>query len=273
MTEFRLFIASKGYEPPSEIPVGKIVRFGESKHLWARLFDDCTAGVFGNWRTGEEYLWLSSDKRKVNKPFIKASQAATQSNMAKEYLAAAKQAEERFYAAAEADDTHPYLIAKGIKAHGLRQSGDKLLIPVYSVSGDMQSIQSIDPDGNKRFMPGGKMAFGCHMIGIMQPNSPVVICEGYATGASLLEDGCDCVVIAFTASNLIKVAMELKRQLPDQEIIIAGDDDWMTLGNPGKTSAIEAAKAVGGKAIFPPFGENRLPSETDWNDYLRDTNE
>jgi putative DNA primase/helicase len=273
MTEFRLFIASHGYEPPSDIPVGKTFRFGESKHLWGKLFDDCAGGIFGDWRTGEEYIWQSSDKSKVNKPFIKASQAATQSNMAKEYAEAAKLAEERFYAAGEADASHPYLIAKGIKAHGLRQSGDKLLVPVYSVSGDMQSIQSIDPVGNKRFMTGGKIAFGCHMIGIMQPDSPIVICEGYATGASLLEDGCDCVVIAFTASSLIKVATELKRQLPDQEIMIAGDDDWMTPGNPGKTAAIEAAKAVGGIAVFPPFGENRLPSETDWNDYLRDKNE
>jgi hypothetical protein len=40
-----------------------------------------------------------------------------------------------------------------------------------------------------------------------------------------------------------------------------------------ETAAIEAAKAVGGIAVFPPFGENRLPSETDWNDYLRDKNE
>jgi putative DNA primase/helicase len=257
MTEFRLFIASHGYEPPLDIPVGKIFRFGESKHLWGKLFDDCAGGVFGDWRTGEEYVWQSSDKSKVDKQFIKASQAAAQSNLAKEYLAAAKQAEERFYAAGEADDTHPYLIAKGIKAHGLKQSGDKLLVPVYSVSGDMQSIQSIDPDGNKRFMPGGKMAGGCHMIGIMQPDSPIVICEGYATGASLLEDGSDFVVISFTASNLIKVATELKRQLPDQEMIIAGDADQV-----GRKSAEEAAKAVGGTAVFPPI------DGMDWNDYM-----
>jgi putative DNA primase/helicase len=271
LNEFKLFIASHGYEPPLDIPVGKIFRFGKSKNLWAKLFDDCAGGIFGDWKTGEEYVWQSQGKSKVNQQSIKASREAAQANLAQEYAEAAKLAEEHFYAAGEADASHPYLIAKGIKAHGLRQSADKLLIPVYSVSGDMQSIQSIDPDGNKRFMTGGKMAGGCHMIGIMQPDSPIVICEGYATGASLLEDGSDCVVIAFTASNLIKVATELKRQLPQQEIIIAGDDDFQTPGNPGKTAAIQAAKAVGAKAVFPPFGDNRLAHQTDWNDFFRGT--
>jgi phage/plasmid primase-like uncharacterized protein len=62
------------------------------------------------------------------------------------------------------------------------------------------------------------------------------------------------------------VAKALREKFPDKPILVAGDDDRalaMTLGtNPGREKAEAAARAVGGKAIFPIFapGENDYPS-------------
>jgi putative DNA primase/helicase len=257
------FISSLGHEPPSEIPAGKITRFGKDKNLWIKLFDDGLGAVFGDWKTGEQFVWQSSNKSKVDIKAIETAKANKDLERLNTHLAAAKRAEELFYSASEADSEHPYLISKSVGAHGIRQRKDLLLIPVYSVIGDMQSIQFIDPVGNKRFLSGGKVSGGCHMIGLISPYKPAVICEGYATGATLLEDGSPFIVIAFNAGNLINVANDLRRQLPLQEIVFAADADPV-----GEAKAIEAANAVGGTVVIPEFhsADKKL---TDFNDMLR----
>ena len=64
-------------------------------------------------------------------------------------------------------------------------------------------------------------------------------------------------VAAFDSGNLLHVARALHEKYPDKPIIIVGDDDKaqeVERGyNPGRAKAEEAAKAVGGKAIFPIF--------------------
>ena len=52
----------------------------------------------------------------------------------------------------------------------------------------------------------------------------------------------------------------IANQCAGRRIVIAGDDDTKTDGNPGRTQATLAAEAVGALAIFPPDGG-------DWNDY------
>lgn len=48
-------------------------------------------------------------------------------------------------------------------------------------------------------------------------------------------------------------------------IILCADNDRFTPGNPGVTKAREAALAVGGKILIPPFPEGS--TGTDWNDW------
>ncbi len=64
---------------------------------------------------------------------------------------------------------HPYLIAKGVRSHSLRQRGDELLVPLYS-GGVLVNLQRIAPDGSKRFLFGGAdqghiFAAGTHHTG------------------------------------------------------------------------------------------------------------
>lgn len=268
MIEFKQFIRECGYEPPNyELPINKYFRFGPRYCCWGFLFEDGLGGVFGNWKDDSRFVWQS--KRAKYTPDecfqfnqrLKEAKAVEDAKREEAYAVAADRAAADFDAAGAVDPNHPYLVKKKIKAHGIKQAGDKLLIPVYSVMGDMQSLQTIDGTGKKRFMAGAKMAGGCHMIGLIIQDQPAVICEGYATGASLLESGFPFVIIAFNAGNLIHAAKALRKHLPHIEIVIAGDADEV-----GKAKAYEAAKAVGGKAIIPDFGDDKSSCLTDFND-------
>ena len=109
------------------------------------------------------------------------------------------------------------------------------------------------------------MQGGCHFIGEIQPTKPIYICEGYATASSVYEDTECLTIVAFNAGNLIKVATELRKQLPQVQIVIAGDSDPV-----GREYAEKASQAVNGSILIPEFGDNHQ-GFTDWNDYF--TNE
>lgn len=164
--------------------------------------------------------------------------------------------------------SHPYLQAKAVKAHGIRIEGSDLLIPLRDTEGRLQSLQIITPAGGKRFMPGGLVKSGYHSMGSLDER--LVICEGYATGATLHEQAEVAVAVAFNAGNLLPVARALRRRYPAVTIILAADDDWKTAGNPGLTAATEAAKAVGGLLAVPKFeGMPRGDTDSDFNDLQR----
>lgn len=86
--------------------------------------------------------------------------------------------------------------------------------------------------------------------------------------------GLEPLIAAFDAGNLKAVALALHEKYPDKPVIIIGDDDKyqeQTKGiNPGRTMAEEAAKAVGGVAVFPVFAPNEQENNpkrfTDFND-------
>ncbi len=70
--------------------------------------------------------------------------------------------------------------------------------------GKTWSMQTIAPDGAKRFTPGGRVR-GCY-YSIGKPAGVLVVAEGFATGASIHEaTGC-AVAVAFNAGNLKAVA-------------------------------------------------------------------
>ncbi len=159
---------------------------------------------------------------------------------------------------------HDYLTRKGIEAHGVRCSGHHLLIPMRDTSGMLHSLQSIAPDGVKRFQPGGRVKGCYHAIG--KPDGLLIVCEGYATGASIHEATGHAVAVAFNAGNLRAVVEALRDKHPALKIIMAADDDARTPGNPGLSKATEAAQCVGGYVAVPDFGSDRPDGATDFND-------
>ncbi|MDT4886802.1 hypothetical protein FQZ97_1231960 [compost metagenome] len=93
------------------------------------------------------------------------------------------------------------------------------------------------------------------------------MCEGWATGATLHESTGQPVACAMNAGNLKPVALALRAKYGDQvELVIAGDDDRQTPGNPGRTSGMAAALAAGALITFPDWPASAPQSLTDFND-------
>src|SRR5262249_15569695 len=167
--------------------------------------------------------------------------------------------------AAQLATDYPYLTRKGIKTHGARLHNGSLVIPMRD-GGELHSLQFITPDGQKRFLTGGRGA-GCYFsIGTVTESRTLCIAEGYATGATIHEATGYPVAVAFNAGNLEPVARALRKKFPDLRLIICADDDVTTAGNPGLTKATEAARSVGGLVAVPDFGTTRPEGATDFND-------
>jgi putative DNA primase/helicase len=173
-----------------------------------------------------------------------------------------------------------YMRAKGIAPQpGVFTDPDarKTYIPATDADGKQWTIQSIGEDGAKRFTKNSRKQGCFHAIGGIAAiaNAPaLVIAEGYATAVSLSTALGFATVAAFDAGNLTPVAKALRAKFPDKPIIIAGDDDQgleASQGlNPGKTKAVEAARAVAGTAMFPLFAPAEQAANpkgfTDFND-------
>jgi len=162
---------------------------------------------------------------------------------------------------------HRYLRDKAIKPHGVRTNGHQLIIPIRDAIGRLQSLQKVAPDGRKRFLAGGSISGHYFAIGV--PGDVLCIAEGFATGASIHEATGHPVAVAFNCGNLEPVARALRQKYPIARLIVCGDDDSATQGNPGRSAAIGAANAVGGLVAFPHFGPDRLDGWTDFNDLMR----
>ena len=275
--QFRDAIRSAGLTPPDTmIDDGKIHRFSTNGKPrddsgWYILHTDgIAAGAFGDWREGFTQTWcamsdndMTEAEREANRQRVKAMQVQRETDTAQRHQVAATDAARRFKAATVCTQ-HEYSTRKGIKPHGVKIEGDKLLIPMRDTSGTLHSLQTITPDGDKRFLFGGRVTACYHSIG--KPNGSVIICEGYATGASIHEGTGDAVAVAFNAGNLEAVAVALRAKYPALKIIVAADDDHQTAGDPGMTKATAAALAVAGFLAVPIFPADRPDKATDFND-------
>lgn len=132
-----------------------------------------------------------------------------------------------------------------------------LVVPLWNEAGELVNVQLIDVQGGKRYLPGGQKAGAFHCI---EGGELVAVVEGYATGLSVHLVSGATVYCAMDASNLAAVAAIARRQHPEARILLCGDNDEATEGNPGKAKAEQAAAAVGALVALPPIAG-------DWNDY------
>jgi putative DNA primase/helicase len=152
-----------------------------------------------------------------------------------------------------------YLENKKVKAYGVKYGFDSyrnpvLVIPLKNIKGEIQAIQNIGENGEKRFYGPKKGNF--HLIGEIRNDSHIYVTEGYATAASVYEGTESPVVVAFDCGNLNHVVSTLRGKYPKHQITIAADDDKETDGNPGKKKAEEASKNFGCNVVFPQFPDD-----------------
>lgn len=281
LLEFLDVIAQYGIVPTERIVPDseKIQRFhvqGDrrgTKNGWCRLhLDERPAAAFGCHKRypGQTITWRARDWYEVDpverSEWLRVIEAKRARRDAAERAAtarAAARARREWARASAPDPSHPYLLRKNVGPHGIRQMDDRLIVPVRNIRGRIQGLQYISPDGFKRFKAGTSKAGHYHAIGRLQ--DILLICEGFATGATLFEVTGHAVAVAFDAGNLAPVAVALRGKYPNTAIFIAGDNDHHTDGNPGKEAAEAAAAKVGGRAVLPDFEAGDRGS--DWNDY------
>jgi putative DNA primase/helicase len=169
---------------------------------------------------------------------------------------ARRAAEATWRLAKPASNDHPYLHRKGVGAHGLRSDGaGRLIVPLRDLDGVLHTVEFIAEDGSKRYLPGGaKAGHFCLIGGPLDGTQTILICEGWATGASVHEASGLPVVAAMDAGNLGKVAAALRQRFPDAVITIIADNDDKPdrQDNPGVTAATKAARAIGARLAVPP---------------------
>ena len=180
---------------------------------------------------------------------------------------AARHASQLWKMAKPAYPLHTYRLAKGVQPYLLRQSGQgRLLVPLCD-DGRLVNLQIITPDGGKRFLKDGRVQ-GCYSpLGKFSEGCRLYVCEGWATGATLHKNTGSPVVCAMNAGNLKPVAVAMRERYgATLDLVIAGDDDRKTIGNPGKRAANQAARATDARVVFPEWPDDAPSDLSDFND-------
>ena len=169
----------------------------------------------------------------------------------------------------------PYLERKGVSAFGLKEDQGNLIVPLKNAEGQLRGFQAIAPDGQKTFARGMEKKGNFHLIGADEMDlsqGEILLCEGYATGASLHMATGKAVAVAFDSGNLLPVAEAIRAKYPNAAITICADNDHSIQreGKPynvGLEKAKMAAQKVNGSVKTPLFTEKeKSQGLTDFND-------
>ncbi|MDP2902974.1 MAG: toprim domain-containing protein [Methylovulum sp.] len=272
--DFKNAMRDFGITPPDYIiGDGNLHRFhiegdkGGSINGWYKLhLDGRAAGSFGSWKHDINQRWKAGGEfRRLTQAekhafaIEKQRQGDENQKAAAVHYEQAKRKASYIWCKSTPAINHPYLTKKRIQPSMTRLYKGVLVIPMKDEH-HLVSLQFIADDGSKTMMGGGIAKSAFYTFGdIATDNNTVLICEGFATGASLYENRGLFTFVAFSAGNLINVAKVVKKHYPDSEIIICGDNDFSGVG---QKAARAAALAVGGKYILPP------DVGTDFNDVL-----
>lgn len=276
--EFADFAKSLGFDIGNPQPE-RITRFdiGKKKKLgWYILHTDAPrpygiianhaeGGVKHTWQMGGEFERLSPEEYKRRRAEQKASERERLQLEAETRRAAQIKARAAWEKAVPAV-SHEYLTKKGIKPHNTRiYGGDKLAVPMFDQRGDLVSFQAIFADSKKLFFKdAGKKGY-FNYIGVdFRTAKRILVCEGFATGATIAEAINDAaVIIAFDAGNLEPVARFFSQIRPDATITICGDNDRFSATNIGQIKAEHVSSLLKCEMVIPLFDAD---TGTDFND-------
>ena len=283
ISQFLNSIREFGLQPYNHIEPGKIYRvpgIGKKRGNtagWYQLFHDGLGGCYGDWSIGQSGSWhiknnspLSPAERNNFNDHINEAKRQAKLQLKHKQSAAAKKACSIWYMSRSANNHHPYLIQKGINSRNSRLYKQSLVLSIMSFSGKISSLQFIEPNGKKILLSGGRKK-GCFIpvTSFTDDFTKVIICEGWSTGCTLAElEPKAHVLAAIDAGNLQSVAIAARKQWPNTELIIAGDDDRLTVTNVGATKARSAAIASGALLMLPQWPEGSPDNLTDFNDLV-----
>lgn len=291
---FRVALLGAGIPISGEIVAdGTLHRYktegDHQENCWYVLFpDEPINGSYGCWkrqikadwhlRNGDVKVLTKEENAELRRRWREAEalRAAEEANRHERVSAAVTARSARLPRAVY---SHDYLRAKGVTTYGnlLEDEDGKLFLPLQDVYGKVWSCQRIYADGTKRYAAGGRIT-GCFYWLADRTDGPLILCEGYSTGASIHQATGWAVACAMDSGNLLPVAKVLRETYADRSLLIAADNDkWdkktgelrkdaegNTL-NPGLDSAMAAAKAIKAVLVVPEFPDTDRVS-TDFND-------
>ncbi len=281
---FKKEMTIQGIAPPIDILAdGKLHRFHikedkkSSKNGWYVLYSDGVAcGVFGSWKEGTTWKWqakktheMSSLEKNKQREQINNAYKTRNEIKEQEQCDASTEANYLWSRCSPLNTDHPYLVKKHIKPFCAKQYKGQIVLPIIDCSGKIWSLQYIFESGEKRFLQNG--ALKGHFILVQdadnEQNPLILICEGFATGATLaMSNSHACVIAACNAGNMEPVAISIRKHFPDVKIIICADDDRLNPDNPGITKGRKAAIAAGALFHQPKWPVGAPESLTDYND-------
>jgi len=225
-------------------------------------------GYFRNWALDSEVNSWRDDQATIATPMDLARIEAQRAQQREKRIRAVRAAREFWAKSTRLVGGHPYLNRKGLSMVGctnLRTSGESLVIPVMAGE-KIISLQTIEPDGSKRFFAGAPVKSGAYLI--TRPRAAVTcLCEGLATGLALFQSIQQSnVIVCFDAGNLLPVAERIK---PTGSVVVCGDNDHATQAKRGFNPGLEKANNVAeylGCGMAAPHGF----LGSDWADVLRE---
>lgn len=275
-------------QPPLPLNLsGKVQRFGPKKNQWYRLREMRTdagtfvvVGSFGDWRGQERHRvevdWKGiGDDERAAMLARRQAQAKADAEARAQAAAAASMTAAQLWAAASRQGHSPYLQRKAVDGEACRYLRDgSIVVPLlrYDMPREqaLRGVQTIKPDGTKRFTRGFDKPGSCLRLGHVVVGEPILVAEGYATALTLRMAVAKRlpVVVALDAGNLQPVAEVMRALHPQCPLLICADDDWRTDGNPGRSKAHRVSRTVEDVhttwPIFKP--RERKPKDTDFND-------
>jgi len=225
--------------------------------------------VYGSWSTGSKHVFKypnnsdahSTTQNEELNSLLQSRMRAVEKKLKESHDEAsirAKQLWDQAYIKPPAEADLQYAKNKGIQISDTVRFGfdsqrhTSIIVPIFDMNGELRSLQTIAPDGTKRFLPGGEKKGNFHIIGSAVDNEPLYITEGYATAVSVHTATGAATVVAFDASNIESVTEHIKTKHPNSTIIVAGDSDDI-----GIKKATEAAQKFGCKVVLPQFPEDK----------------
>ena len=261
-----------GLRPRDIVPDGKWRRCATDDHPKKRngayVLHPDGRGFWRNWATDAGVNSWRDEQATAATPIDQEKLARAREREREQRIAAIRGAREFWNRSHKPDALHPYLDAKGLTAvgtTGLRFHLDKLVIPVRW-NDKIISLQTITPEGIKRFWPGAPVKGGAFEM--LRPRSAVTaVCEGLATGLAIYQSVRNAsVIVAFDAGNLLPV---IERMRPSGSVVVCADNDHGTQAkrgfNPGIEKATNAAELIGAGVAYPKGIEG-----TDFCDWLKE---
>lgn len=257
---------------------------------------DIAFGAYGSWSGGRDTVkWCSKSENTMTiseRQEFNTFQEEAIRKREQDYKLAQEKAIRLTESLPYADAQHPYLVKKKINPHGVYQNGNDLLVPAFNADGEVQTYQSIPLEGVKKFMAQGKAKGTFFKI---EGNDKILLCEGFATGASLYEATGATVYCAFGSGNLLEVARIIRNKTQTQITICADNDrwvfkngcrpeglepklipgndprwtEWSNLGlleNPGVTYAEKVKETLTNITVIKPHFYDVADKPTDFND-------